>query len=96
MQVRTYDCMITYDKYYQTPRMWLLGYDEVRPRSLETSRSAVSAELIPCPHLIPSLLPHDHLLPRPPGPGPGPRSTSDPSRRPRPSPTSRQTTRSRR
>jgi hypothetical protein len=22
--------MITYDKYYQTPRMWLLGYDEVR------------------------------------------------------------------
>jgi len=29
IQVRTYDCMITYDKYYQTPRMWLLGYDEV-------------------------------------------------------------------
>ncbi|BGP00493.1 Autophagy-related protein 3 [Rhodotorula toruloides] len=28
IQVRTYDCMITYDKYYQTPRMWLLGYDE--------------------------------------------------------------------
>lgn len=26
--VRTYDCMITYDKYYQTPRMWLIGYDE--------------------------------------------------------------------
>ena len=21
--------MITYDKYYQTPRIWLLGYDEV-------------------------------------------------------------------
>ncbi len=21
---------ITYDKYYQTPRMWLFGYDEVR------------------------------------------------------------------
>ena len=28
MALRTYDCMITYDKYYQTPRMWLLGYDE--------------------------------------------------------------------
>ncbi|WFD44972.1 E2-like enzyme [Malassezia psittaci] len=28
MAVRTYDCMITYDKYYQTPRMWLIGYDE--------------------------------------------------------------------
>lgn len=29
VQVRTYDCFISYDKYYQTPRMWLLGYDEV-------------------------------------------------------------------
>lgn len=25
--LRTYDCIITYDKYYQTPRMWLIGYD---------------------------------------------------------------------
>jgi len=31
LQVRTYDVMITYDKYYQTPRIWLLGYDEARP-----------------------------------------------------------------
>ena len=31
LQVRTYDVMITYDKYYQTPRVWLIGYDEVRP-----------------------------------------------------------------
>jgi len=30
LQVRTYDVMITYDKYYQTPRIWLLGYDEHR------------------------------------------------------------------
>ncbi|THU94195.1 hypothetical protein K435DRAFT_966985 [Dendrothele bispora CBS 962.96] len=30
LQVRTYDVMITYDKYYQTPRSWLLGYDENR------------------------------------------------------------------
>lgn len=29
LQVRTYDVMITYDKYYQTPRVWLIGYDEV-------------------------------------------------------------------
>lgn len=28
LQVRTYDVMITYDKYYQTPRVWLLGFDE--------------------------------------------------------------------
>ncbi|KAL0094093.1 autophagocytosis protein [Phycomyces blakesleeanus] len=30
LQVRTYDVFITYDKYYQTPRMWLFGYDEER------------------------------------------------------------------
>ncbi|XP_045619749.1 ubiquitin-like-conjugating enzyme ATG3 [Procambarus clarkii] len=27
---RTYDLHITYDKYYQTPRLWLTGYDECR------------------------------------------------------------------
>ena len=28
--MRTYDVFITYDKYYQTPRIWLFGYDEER------------------------------------------------------------------
>ncbi|TXT16058.1 hypothetical protein VHUM_00561 [Vanrija humicola] len=28
LQVRTYDCYISYDKHYQTPRFWLFGYDE--------------------------------------------------------------------
>ncbi|KAF8144923.1 autophagocytosis associated protein [Mycena galopus ATCC 62051] len=28
LQVRTYDVMITYDKLYRTPRIWLIGYDE--------------------------------------------------------------------
>lgn len=28
MKVRTYDCYISYDKHYQTPRFWLFGYDE--------------------------------------------------------------------
>eukprot|EP00814_Leptocylindrus_danicus_P017204 CAMPEP_0116018340 /NCGR_PEP_ID=MMETSP0321-20121206/8590_1 /TAXON_ID=163516 /ORGANISM="Leptocylindrus danicus var. danicus, Strain B650" /LENGTH=344 /DNA_ID=CAMNT_0003488715 /DNA_START=127 /DNA_END=1161 /DNA_ORIENTATION=- len=28
VKVRTYDLSITYDKYYQTPRVWLFGYDE--------------------------------------------------------------------
>lgn len=27
-KTRKYDAMITYDKLYQTPRLWLLGYDE--------------------------------------------------------------------
>lgn len=30
VKTRTYDLHITYDKYYQTPRLWLTGYDEVR------------------------------------------------------------------
>ncbi|CAI5711801.1 unnamed protein product [Peronospora destructor] len=28
LRTRTYDLSITYDKYYQTPRVWLFGYDE--------------------------------------------------------------------
>ena len=31
IQTRTYDLSITYDKYYQTPRLWLTGYNEVSP-----------------------------------------------------------------
>lgn len=30
VKTRTYDLHITYDKYYQTPRLWLIGYDENR------------------------------------------------------------------
>lgn len=29
IRTRTYDLHITYDKYYQTPRLWLTGYNEV-------------------------------------------------------------------
>lgn len=28
MRARRYDVSITYDKYYQVPRIWLFGYDE--------------------------------------------------------------------
>jgi len=30
LKTRTYDLTISYDKYYQTPRVWLFGYDEHR------------------------------------------------------------------
>lgn len=30
LRTRTYDISITYDKYYQTPRVWLFGFDEHR------------------------------------------------------------------
>lgn len=29
LKTRTYDLYITYDKFYQTPRLWLYGYNEV-------------------------------------------------------------------
>lgn len=29
LATRTYDISITYDKYYQTPKVFLFGYDEV-------------------------------------------------------------------
>ncbi|KAH6897597.1 putative E2-like enzyme [Coprinopsis sp. MPI-PUGE-AT-0042] len=48
LQVRTYDVMITYDKYYQTPRLWLIGYDENRnpltPQSIFQDISADHAQ----------------------------------------------------
>lgn len=31
LKTRTYDLHITYDKYYQTPRLFFTGYDEVCP-----------------------------------------------------------------
>lgn len=30
VRTRTYDLYITYDQYYQVPRLWLVGYDEAR------------------------------------------------------------------
>ncbi|XP_014280041.1 ubiquitin-like-conjugating enzyme ATG3 isoform X1 [Halyomorpha halys] len=35
LKTRTYDLHITYDKYYQTPRLWLFGYDENRKHLTE-------------------------------------------------------------
>lgn len=32
LRTRTYDLHITYDKYYQTPRLWVVGYDENRKK----------------------------------------------------------------
>lgn len=30
VRTRTYDLYITYDQYYQVPRLWLVGFDESR------------------------------------------------------------------
>ena len=42
---RTYDLNITYDKYYQTPRLWLTGYNEhQQPLSIEEMYSDISQD----------------------------------------------------
>ena len=71
VKTRTYDLTITYDKYYQTPRMWLFGYDEqgspLHPKqvlgdiSQDHARKTVTIE--PHPHLgvpCPSIHPCRH------------------------------------
>ena len=30
LRTRTYDLLVSYDKYYQVPRFWLVGYDDAR------------------------------------------------------------------
>ncbi|KAG8232005.1 hypothetical protein J437_LFUL010265 [Ladona fulva] len=45
IHTRTYDLHITYDKYYQTPRLWLFGYDESRrPLTVEQMYEDVSQD----------------------------------------------------
>ncbi|KAK7489367.1 hypothetical protein BaRGS_00019475 [Batillaria attramentaria] len=54
IQTRTYDLHITYDKYYQTPRLWLMGYDEnKKPLTVEQMYEDFSppmASVHPCRH----------------------------------------------
>ncbi|EDV98017.1 ubiquitin-like-conjugating enzyme ATG3 [Drosophila grimshawi] len=45
LRTRTYDLHITYDKYYQTPRLWVFGYDEQRkPLNVEQMYEDVSQD----------------------------------------------------
>lgn len=42
---RTYDLNITYDKYYQTPRLWLVGYNEnLKPLSINEMYQDISQD----------------------------------------------------
>lgn len=52
IRTRTYDLHITYDKYYQTPRLWLFGYDEVRFRLSDSFSSFPLSEKIHSQHSI--------------------------------------------
>nr|CAX76603.1 autophagy-related protein 3 [Schistosoma japonicum] len=69
LQTRTYDLYITYDKYYQTPRLWLFGYDEQHQPLTETqmyedfsqdhAKKTVTTEAHPhlSGHVMPSIHP---------------------------------------
>lgn len=62
-QERRYDIYITYDKYYQTPRLWLQGYQGntnrlLRPEQIfedvshEHARKTVTVEQFPHLHMV--------------------------------------------
>jgi len=45
VNMRSYDLYITYDRYYQTPRMWIFGYNENRePLSVEETYEDISSD----------------------------------------------------
>ena len=77
--VRTYDCMITYDKYYQTPRMWLIGYDEdglpLQPpqifEDVASDHALKTVTIEPFPHGSPGAGHMDRLLEGRAAPQPG-------------------------
>lgn len=60
LQTRTYDLNITYDKYYQTPRLWLFGYDEKRkPLTVDQMYEDFSQDHA---HKTVTMEPHPHLV----------------------------------
>lgn len=71
IRTRTYDIFITYDKYYQVPRLWLQGYDEsgvpLKPEqvfediSQEHARKTITMEPHPnLPSVMASIHPCKH------------------------------------
>jgi len=63
LQTRTYDLNITYDRYYQTPRLWLFGYDESRkPLTIEQMYDDISQDHV---NKTVTIEAHPHLPPPP-------------------------------
>ncbi|XP_045411585.1 ubiquitin-like-conjugating enzyme ATG3 [Lemur catta] len=63
LQTRTHDLYITYDKYYQTPRLWLFGYDEQQqPLTVEHMYEDISQDHVKKTVTIEN---HPHLPPPP-------------------------------
>lgn len=63
LNTRTYDLNISYDKFYQTPRLWLFGYDEKRkPLSNEEMNADISQDHL---NKTVTIEAHPHLPPPP-------------------------------
>lgn len=45
VHIRTYDLLISYDKYYSVPKFWLVGYDE--------SKQPLPTKQVQCPQRHP-------------------------------------------
>jgi ubiquitin-like-conjugating enzyme ATG3 len=59
LKVRTYDLSITYDKYYQTPRLWMIGYDNAgQPLTAEDMMQDVMQDYA---HKTVTMESHPHL-----------------------------------
>lgn len=59
LHTRTYDLHITYDKFYQVPRLWLFGYDEQnRPLSVDKMNADFSQDHI---NKTITMEPHPHF-----------------------------------
>lgn len=58
VKTRTYDLHITYDKYYQVPRLWLIGYNENgKPLSVDQMYEDFSAVSF---QFLSTIIPQDH------------------------------------
>ncbi|EPQ20535.1 Ubiquitin-like-conjugating enzyme ATG3 [Myotis brandtii] len=63
LQTRTYDFYISYDKYYQTPQLWLFGYNEQwQPLTVEHMYEDISQDHVKKTVTIEN---HPHLPPPP-------------------------------
>lgn len=61
VHTRTYDLHITYDKFYQTPRLWLSGYDEQsNPLKMEQMYEDISQDHV---NKTVTMEPHPNLPP---------------------------------
>jgi ubiquitin-like-conjugating enzyme ATG3 len=61
IKVRTYDLSITYDKYYQTPRVWMMGYASSDSSQPLTGREIMEDVMTDYANRTVTIDPHPHV-----------------------------------